>query len=321
MARIPLSAEEKRAARALLDGTWNAADVTQAAVQKAAQPFGVNPREAYMSLLHLDTLDAMRDFDFLVFKGGTCIQTYLPPGYQRLSVDLDFNSRHPHKNTVNTAIEGLNKRLEEEGRAHTIQGVPFGYLVPFDEDAQSGTVSFGRYLPTPYDDVAMVGGKEVQARLLRVQINVKHFELPAMDPAKRDVAFFTQPALKPKRAVTAECASMADLFADKVLAITMNVGGFGRERIKDFYDLFALRREKVPMTRVGKKLDIVAANVNHTRADVVKGAMERCDNVRANYLQAKGFVTSACKDGKKLLDHWEIELNELETVLAQLGHS
>lgn len=318
MARIILTADEKETARALLHRTWTPADLTQAAITKAADPFGVNPRDAYMTLLHLDTLDALRALDFLVFKGGTCVQTYLPPGYQRISVDLDYNSRHPHPSTIESAIGDLNAKLEKDGRAATIHGIEYGKLLPIGYDQHTGTVGFARYLATPFDELASRGGTEFQARMLRVQINVKHHELPALEPKDRDVAFFTQPALKPKRAVQTECASAADLNADKILTITKNVGGFGRERIKDFYDLFALRRLKVPQERVREKLDRVAAKANASRGDILKGAIERCEEVRANYAQAKGFVTSACKDGKALLNDWEGELGSLQRTLKEL---
>src|SRR5688572_6776773 len=144
MVRVLLNADEKNAARALLHATWDPSDLTQGALTKAADPFGVNPREAYMSILHLDTLDALRDLDFLVFKGGTCVQTYLPPPYQRVSVDLDFNSRHPHPNTVETAIETLNERLAANGRAATIRGLEYGRFLPLGYDEHSGTVGFAR---------------------------------------------------------------------------------------------------------------------------------------------------------------------------------
>lgn len=313
-----LSADEKRAARAVLEATWDPACLTRAALEEAAAPFGVNPREAYATLLHLDTLDALRGLDFLVFKGGTCVQTYLPPGLQRVSVDLDFNSRHPHPNTVDAAVRKLNASLRGSGRCVTLHGVEYGALLPFGADPQSGTVSYARYLYTPYDDRAIVGGVETQARLIRVQINCKHHELPALDPARREVRFFTQPSLMPRRRVEAECASLADLFADKVLTITKDVGGFGRERIKDFYDLFALRRQPVPVERVARKLDLVASRSAATREAILKGAIERCEDVRARHHEAKGFVTSACAEGKALLSGWEGELERLQDVLDGL---
>lgn len=278
----------------------------------------MNPRDAYVTLLHLDTLDALSDLDFLVFKGGTCVQTYLSPNYQRVSVDLDYNSRHAHPSTIEGALSDLNAKLEKDGRAATIHGLDYGKLLPTGYDQHTGTVGFARYLPTPFDELASRDGVEFQARMLRVQVNVKHHEFPALDPQRRAVAFFTHPALKPKRAVETECASAADLTADKILTITKNVGGFGRERIKDFYDLFALRRVKVRQERVREKLDRVAAMASATRGDILKGALERCEDVRVHYAQAKGFVTSVCKDGKALLDDWEGELGQLQAQLRKL---
>jgi hypothetical protein len=55
-----------------------------------------------------------------------------------------------------------------------------------------------------------------------------------------------------------------------------------------------------------------------TRDDILKGAIERCEEVRANHSQAKGFVTSACKDGKALLGNWETELGKLQDWLRSL---
>lgn len=318
MARVILTADEKAAARALIQKTWDPANVTRDALTKAADPFGVNPREAYASLLHLDTLDALRDLDFLVFKGGTCVQTYLPPALQRVSVDLDFNSRYPHPNTVENAIAELNARLRADGRAATIHGLEYGSLIPQGHDEHAGTVAFARYLPTPFDETSILAGTQFQARLIRIQINVKHHELPALDPTRRKVAFFTQKTLQPRHEIQVECASAADLEADKILTITKNVGGFGRERIKDFYDLFALSRTKIPQDRVREKLDRVAKQANATRENILKGAIERAEDMRAQHATAKGFVTSACRDGKLLLDKWETELDALQERLRAL---
>lgn len=318
MPRIVLSADEKQAAREILHETWASVDLTQAAITRAAAPFGVNPREAYMTLLHLDTLDALSELDFLVFKGGTCVQTYLPPAYQRISVDLDFNSRHPHPNTVENHIHKLNVKLAEQGRAVTLQGIEYGKLLLLGHDERTGTVGFARYLPTPFDERASLRGTEFQARMVRVQINVKHHELPALDPQQRKIAFFTQPALQPKRAVKVETSSAADLVADKILTITKNVGGFGRERIKDFYDLFALGRLDIDDAKVCDKLDRIATRVHATRKAILDGAIERAEEVRANHAAAKGFVSSACKDGKALLDHWETQLDQLQGQLRAL---
>lgn len=271
-----------------------------------------------MSLLHIDTLDALSGLDFLVFKGGTCIQTHLPPGFQRLSVDLDYNSRHPHPNTVETSISDLNDTLRKTGRTTKIRDLEYGALLPQGYDTIAGTVAFARYLPTPFDETIIVDGDEYQGRMLRVQINVKHQELPALDKTTRKVGFFTQNVLKPLHDVKTECASPADLQADKILTITKNAGGFGRERIKDFYDLFALARTKIPQDRVREKLDLVARKANVTRQDILNGAIERSEDMRAQHATAKGFVSLACKDGKTLLERWEMELDALQQRLHAL---
>ncbi|MHB8584880.1 MAG: nucleotidyl transferase AbiEii/AbiGii toxin family protein [Thermoplasmatota archaeon] len=318
MVRIILTAEEKRATRGILARTWGPEALTQGAIQRASEPFGVNPREAYMTLLHLDTLDALRSLDFIVLKGGTCAQTYVAPDLQRVSIDLDFNSRHSHPKTVEAAVADLNVRLMNESRAATAQGIPFGTLVPDKVDAHTGTVGFARYLPSPFDDTVVIGGQEVQGRKLLVQINVKHHELPAIDARRREIAFFTQSQLRPRKPVLFECASPADLAADKILAITKNVGGFGRERIKDFYDLFVLNRLDVPPETVVAKLDRVAVKARTTREAILSGASERCEDVRANQSAVAGFIPTACNGGKAFLRNWELELDRLQGVLKAL---
>lgn len=318
MSRVFLTADEKEAARQVLHHTWKPADLTQAAITRASAPFGVSARDAYMTLLHLDTIDALSGLGFLVFKGGTCVQTHLKPGHQRISVDLDYNSRHPHPNTLQTAIADLNVDLARKGRTAKLRNLDFGSFHPREYDAQSGTIEFARYMPTPFDEQAVREGVEFQARLLRVQINVKHHEMPALDPERAAVKFFTQPVLTPSHTIRTERASAADLTADKILTITKNVGGFGRERIKDFYDLFALRRLDVPRTRVQEKLDRIAARVGVSRESLLNGAIERCEEVRANYTQARGFVTSVCSEGKTLLGAWEMELGALQEQIQGL---
>lgn len=320
MPRIALSADDKTAARGVLLKTWQEADLTQRAIDEAARPFAVNPREAYMTLLHMDTLDCLKDLDFLVFKGGTCVQTYLAPGFQRLSVDVDFNSRHPHPNTVESDIQDLNGKLRADGRAVTVQGVEFGTLLPEGFDRFSGTVEFARYLPTPFDEQATLPTRDtVQARKVRIQINTKHHELPAIKPTKREVRFFTSHALRPKRKVQVECASVADLVADKIFTITKDAGGFGRERLKDFYDLSALRRLDIDRALVTEKLDRVAKAAKTTRPAILTGAIERCETVKAKWNEARGSgIPMACNDGKRIFERWEEEMGELHGLLREL---
>ena len=79
---------------------WDRKQLTQEIFREIQQKTGIPARLVEITFWHVDTLGILSSADWLIFKGGTCVQTYLPSMYQRASVDLDFNSEIENPNSI-----------------------------------------------------------------------------------------------------------------------------------------------------------------------------------------------------------------------------
>ena len=324
MRRIILRPSEKQALQAALP-LWQDKPIKRPALESLAAEVGVHARDAHVSLLHLDTLHALGPDAPLVWKGGTAIQSLLPPSVQRISTYLDFNSTTGIVEVLREAIAACNDRLDQRGAIVTVQGIPFGRFYEADHRPVHGTVEFRRVLPTPFDEqvefaagaLPGTGAMRVQGRLSRVQINTRHHTLPALEASTQDVAFFTQPRLQPDHVVTIRRASAPDLVADKILATTRH-DGFGRQRFKDVYDLIALRHHgNIDLDKVHKKLVRIAGP---GRAETyLDGSLETLSKLSLEAATVQGFRNMVCNDGKVWVDAWTEEVEATATWLSVLG--
>ena len=220
---------------------WKRSQMSQEVFRAIQQATGIPARLVEVTFWHMDTLALLEQADWLVFKGGTAVQSYLPPSLQRASVDLDFNSRIANPVAVRQAMEELNERLDREGLVVDIKGHPFGRFEFKGEDPGSGVLNYARRMPSRFGEHERVGQYLLQAKSLRVQINYRHAWLPAIEPVVREPAFFILEHQRPDRDVRATHSSIEDLIVDKLLTLT-NVSPFGRQRFKDLYDLAMLLR-------------------------------------------------------------------------------
>lgn len=135
--RLDLSSEEKGRALSIVK-VWKRDAMNFDTFRAMQAEWGVPARLVETVFWHLDTLDALGSPEWLVFKGGTCVQSYIKPEFQRASVDLDFNTDIQNPNAVMDAVKKLNVKLRE--RAVTVRG-----SVEFDSrDVRSGTLNFRR---------------------------------------------------------------------------------------------------------------------------------------------------------------------------------
>ncbi|MDD5503088.1 MAG: nucleotidyl transferase AbiEii/AbiGii toxin family protein [Candidatus Thermoplasmatota archaeon] len=314
--RVNFSAEEKAAVLGIVK-VWKRSQIDVKSFDAIQSKYGIPARLAETMFWHLDTLDAIGRAGQLVFKGGTCIQSYVAPELQRASVDLDFNTSIQNPNAIMDAMEDLNKILEGAGRIASVRGVKFG-AVEFDfKDEKSGTLSFRRRMPSRFGEFERAGDVDVQSKSIRIQVNYKHSWMPALNTVEKEVAFFVQDAQKPAMPVKFVHASPEDLFADKILA-TSNIGPFGRERFKDVYDLIVLSGIKPEKKQILKKLDLVGEHSGLDANAILKASIETISGFAEHSLDARGFSSMVCSGGKKIVENWESECEKLSKTVMGL---
>ncbi len=301
---------------------WPLKELTQAKLRELQRDFGVSAYLIEMVFWHLDTLHQLsRIKDFLVFKGGTCVQSYLPEKFQRASNDLDFNTTINNPNALMEKMAELNEHLEENNNALSLQIddtlVPYGHFEFEFNDARSGTLSFKRRMPSRLGEYELVKGNEVLAKSLKVQINYKHAWLPAMKILNKHVDFFINKTVTSKIHVKFPHESVEDLISDKIIA-TSNIGQFGRERFKDIYDLMLLSRQDFDGRLIIDKIRRIVSKTNLDAENVLKGAVNTISTFAGRYQDAQGFASMVCYGGKELIKNWEVECESLADRILEL---
>lgn len=316
--RLDLSSEEKSRTLSIVK-VWKRDAMNFDTFRAMQVEWGVPARLVETVFWHLDTLDALGSPEWLVFKGGTCVQSYIKPEFQRASVGLDFNTDIQNPNAVMDAVKKLNVKLREEERAVTVRGVDFGSIEFDSRDIRSGTLNFKRRMPSRFGEFERVAemDAEIQSKSIRIQINYKHARMPALKTVDRQVSFFVQESQRPLREVRFVHASREDLFADKLLAVC-NVGGFGRERFKDVYDLIVLSRDSLDEGMIVEKLNLVGKGSGLDAGAITRGVVETVSSFSENSREARGFASTVCKGGKKLVEDWEGECVALIGFLSEL---
>jgi len=315
--RITLSAEEKE----LLLSTvrvWDRRSLSQDVFRGLQAKYGVPAYLAESLFWHLEILDRLRPLqEFLVFKGGTCVQSYLSPMLQRASNDLDFNSTVENRNAIEGSVDELNRRLFSDGRSVVIRGVPFGRFELESEDRRTGTLNFRHRMPSRFGEVERVGKDDIGAKPIRVQINLKHAWLPAIKTVRRPVSFFVCEEVRPKHRVLFPHASVEDLVADKVLATRQRSG---RERFKDVYDLMVLLGLRPDPAIILEKLRRVAETAGGTAGEYLGSSATTVAAFGERSAEARGFAAMACRGGKELVAEWEMRCLETARELREMGN-
>lgn len=265
----------------------------------------------YENLFSLDSL-----LDQLVFKGGTAVQHYLKPELQRGSVDLDFNTSIGNPSAIKQMIFDVNDLLKQSHHAIDIHGVQFG-LFEFDhQDSKSGTITFNRLLPTKLNEYVKIGQSIIQGKKTKIQINYKHSWLPAQAPVKLQIKLFPTYYLQTNYSMALTMSSPGDLICDKILTLTQ-VKDFGRERIKDAYDLYNLTRlnNEQDLTVANTKLNSIAVSEGLSISDIISSTITHLDEMKAITSTVIGFKSQVAKGGWFVIDNWE---NSIETIIHAL---
>ncbi len=300
---IQLSHLEKMKVMSIV-GSWEREQITQEVLRSIQKDIGIPARYVEIMFWHYDILSLFAETDWLIFKGGTCVQSFIRPGYQRASMDLDFNSSIGNPNAIKCEISILNKMMDKKGAHVTVQGIDFGKIEFIEDDVHSGTLNFIRRMPTRFGDMEKVGDDRIQAKSIRIQINYKNAWLPALSPIDKVPEFFILDYQKPKKLINMTHSSKEDLIADKVLA-TCNVGGFGRERFKDIYDIGMLLKDGYDKETISKKLGLVGKKAKIEPTSLIKGAVETISDFAIRGVEARGFASMVANAGQDHVKDWE----------------
>lgn len=280
--------------------TWDRLQHSQDSLNDIQRQIGIPARLAEITFWHYDTLYALSKAQWLFFKGGTSVQTYLEPGLQRSSVDLDFNTDIENPNSILAEMDTINRDIEKNGASCTAQEFEFGKIEYLGEDPHTLTMNFQRRMPSRFGEMELVKDQRIQTKSVRLQISRKNVKLPAFRTVKKQPYFFIQKYQTPKKVFEIIHLSKEDLIADKILA-SCNVEGFGRERFKDIYDLGFLLRAEFESEIVMKKLDIITENSAH----ILKGTLNTASSFSERTVQARGFLGMVATEGRNIAWDWE----------------
>ncbi len=313
--RLTFSVEEKTKLLSTIR-IWNRNQLTQEMFRKLQVKYGIPAYLIETMFWHMEILRRLKSLgEFLVFKGGTCVQSYIDPALQRASNDLDFNTTIQNPNALMQKIEDLNSELKTQGIAIEIQGIPYGIFEFESSDKASGTLNYRHRMPSRFGEYEHVAGSDVQAKSIKVQINYKHAWLPAIKKVVKPVEFFIAGEAVPREAVVFPHESIEDLIADKIMATEEHTG---RERFKDIYDLIILLDLNFDKDLVTKKLDHIAKKIGRDAKELLMSSANTVMAFGDRASEAQGFASMVCRGGKVLIKDWEIGCEKTAKKIMQL---
>ncbi len=319
--RIDLDRDEKNRILSIV-GIWSKDQISFQRFREIQAASGVPARLVETVFWLEDTLDVLQDDEHLFLKGGTAVQCFIPSAEQRASVDLDMNGNISNPTALKDHFLKKNKKLASTGRTCYVRDIAFGGFHFDFYDDHTGTMSFRRRMPSRFGEFEIVKDKRIMSKSIRVQINIKNHWMPAMESVLKVPNFFINDHEKPKTEIQTRMESPADLFADKILA-TCNVGGFGRERFKDIYDLLVMRDSILNGNeeKVVRKLELVIKKNNMELSSILKGSARTVSSFSNRLEEVKGFSSMVCHGGKERLKDWESECECLADKIISLSNS
>jgi predicted nucleotidyltransferase component of viral defense system len=313
--RISFSVEEKTKLLSTIH-IWRREQLTQDMFRKLQVKYGIPAYLTETMFWHMEILYRLLPLcEFLVFKGGTCVQSYIDPMFQRASNDLDFNTTIQNPNALMQKIENLNNQLKTRGTAVEMQEVPYGFFEFESADRVSGTLNYRHRMPSRFGEYEHVTGNDVQAKSIRVQINCKHAWLPAIKKVVKPVEFFIMDEAVPREVVIFPHSSIEDLIADKIMATEEHTG---RERFKDVYDLMVLLKLDFDGTLVNNKLALIARKTGRDPAELQRSSANTVMAFGDRGNEAQGFASMVCRSGKELIKDWEIGCEKTARKILQV---
>lgn len=293
-------------------------DFTPQALGSAYSGVGISTRYIEYSMWQLDTLYILSHFaNSLVWKGGSCVQSYVPPKYRRWSVDIDLNSELD-RDAIFDFVDDINRMLYDHKKVITIGDVNFGKIEFYDENPVTGTLNFFRLVPIKHGGEAKYKGniKVKEAYPIRIQFNYK---------AYRELGFIAIhivpkiPELLPSKTYSFKKfvfphESPSDLLADKIWALAdIERAHRGRIRLKDAYDLCLLWRfAKLNNDIITRKIEFYAESSNTTTKTIINAAIDTLTRLKTQKVEALGMKGAVGIDGfNEIILHWDETINDL----------
>ncbi|MDO8728167.1 MAG: nucleotidyl transferase AbiEii/AbiGii toxin family protein [Candidatus Methanoperedens sp.] len=300
--KITFSVEEKIKILSTIQ-VWKREQLTQEVFRKLQIKYGIPAYLIETLFWHLEILNRLLPMsEFLMFKGGTCVQSYIDPMFQRASNDLDFNTTIENPNALMQKIEDMNKLLKDNRIYIEVQGVQYGIFEYESNDAASGTLNYRHRMPSRFGEYERVSGKDVQAKSIRVQMNYKHSWLPAIKKVMKPVDFFIT-EVAPVNEVIFPHESIEDLIVDKLLATNEHTG---RERFKDVYDLMILLDLVYDKTLINNKLALIGVRSKRDAVELIRSSAATVMTFGERADEARGFASMVARGGKEIIREWEI---------------
>lgn len=310
--------------------TFKEIDATKQSLSNFSTSIGISTRYLEHMLWQLDTLYVLsRCSEDLVWKGGTCVQSYLPPNYQRYSIDLDFNVKL-EKNNVFKLIEKINNKIMNENKYKDIEEVRFGTFIYQRSDEIIGSITFFRLVPVKHSGETFYKSqsqiKVIGAIPVRIQINYK------LSKDLGCIAFNTiqkKPQLAPYRFLYKEFEfpheSIEDLLADKIVTMAEIPDRHrGRLRLKDSYDIIALilTQQKIDRSTILRKLEIYSEAWKTTKNIILDATKSAFEQIRDRSIEALGLRGSVGNDGyTSIILKWDENIKKAISFLELLQNA
>ena len=280
---------------------WNITAFNGEKIREYSITEAVSPIDFEKQIWVYDTLHVLKEYSDLdlFFKGGTCIQSFIPLNYQRFSVDIDFNiaCADRTKDFILSKFDKLNNELREQGllipaydtkhKERSTENLVYCQFYPKEYDEYTGTITFFRPFLSKVDgtrktfsysnDLISKHNLSGVFNHLQVQVNLKH-TLPAMKAELRVVRLRISKYSEFRKDLYFKCLSIGDLFADKLIAFK------DRKTFKGLYDLGMLIqiikdhdveicREKIK--RLSKNGNLIRESVRAIKDSIGERAYER----------------------------------------------
>ncbi|MGQ4913438.1 MAG: nucleotidyl transferase AbiEii/AbiGii toxin family protein [Candidatus Asgardarchaeia archaeon] len=310
--KIPFTFEEKIATRQYLESF--------------SKEIGIATRYLEHMLWQLDTLYILSAHSSeFVWKGGTCIQSFVPPDYQRHSVDIDLNSSLTRKNIL-AMFKKLNNELITKGKYVALNDdVKLGTFVYHSEDRVTGSLNFFRLVPVKHGGESIYKSqiKVIGAIPIRVQINykiAKELGFIALKVVQKTPQLAPYHLLKKQFVYPHE--SVEDLIADKIVTMSeIPVFHRGRLRIKDTYDIIVMlnSQQKINKSVVSRKLELYSDAWKTSKdilLDVVKNSLIQISKMGIEVLGLKGSV--GVTGFSSIIMNWQKRIGDVLSFLEGL---
>lgn len=322
---VKFSGQKKKDLWKRIPTVFNEKQATRSFLSDISDEVGIATRHIEIMLWQIDTLYILRRISAnLVWKGGTCVQSYLDPKYQRFSVDIDLNS-DLDREAILEQINSINKYLESNGKLFDLDGFNLGGFTFHSENKIIGVLNFFRLVPFKHGgEYRFKNIKVFDVIPIKVQLNYGFYRKNGYISLK---ILERAPKLAPFRYVEKKFKfpheSPEDLLADKLTTMAeLGEAHRGRMRIKDAYDVYILTKMlNIDYRIVRNKIELVSESWGVTYENLLSKALTSIDEMAEKSLEVLGLKRSVGHLGySEFILMWKNAMKHVRSLLeAKLG--